>query len=38
MEAEIDSMARGRPHRDKLKKLMTKKEMVKSTTTLNPKP
>ena len=28
MEAEIDSMARGRPHRDRLKELMTKKEMV----------
>lgn len=28
LEAEVDSMARGRPHRDRLKELMTKKEVV----------
>lgn len=28
MEQEIDALARGRPHRDKLKELMNKKEVI----------
>jgi hypothetical protein len=28
LELEVDSLARGRPHREQLKELMSKKEMV----------
>ncbi len=28
LEQEVESLARGRPHRDRLKELMNKKELV----------
>ncbi len=30
LELEVDSLARGRPHRERLKELMAKKEMVRT--------
>jgi hypothetical protein len=34
LEEEIEALARGRPHRDRLKELMNKKELVRRVVSL----